>query len=166
MKGEEAKRRRKALGLTQEGLGEKVGVVQSAISAFERGGPVSDELLAKIKKVLLGAPSQPVEQETKVETRIESPSLEKALGMAFDHDRHLLRDANAVMEAFGRTKLPQATEPELLALCAQWLDAAASLRSQGAEITPQALSAQASLTAARATPPSAPTKPAKKTRAA
>ncbi len=173
MKGEEVKRRRKALGWTQATLGEKVGVVQSAISALERGGPIGDDVLAKIKSALLTAAGSPVaSEEIKVETRVESPSLEKALGAAFDPTRHLLRDTNAVLEAFGKTKLPRASDVELRALCAQWLDAAAVLRGDGAEITPQAISAQASLTALRAASPSADTKPdtkptaSKKTRAA
>lgn len=176
MNGDEVKRRRKALGWTQEELGERVGVVQSAISAFERGGPIGDDVLERIKNVLLAAVGGSGEATSvkNVETKVESTSLERALGTAFDRSRHLLRDANAVLAAAGTTAPTQATESELRDVCALWLDAAAALRAKGEAITAPALLGEVSLMAVRSVPPSVTTHAAddgtttrpKKTRAA
>lgn len=150
MKGEEVRRRRKAMGLTQAQLGEKVGVVQSAISALERGGPIGDDIMVKIKAALDGAPLRPTAKEdTEMHTPSHDLDLEQAVGAAFHPTRHLLRDANAVMAAFGAGPLPKASAEELLAICRQWLDAAAALREQGAAVTPQSIATQAALMAAR-----------------
>lgn len=75
--------------------------------------------------------------------------LEIALGEAFRAERHLLRDAVAVLREFERVALPQITAQELRQLCGQWLDAAAKLRAEGTPVTAQSIVAMLSVQALR-----------------
>lgn len=152
------------MGLTQEMLAEKAGVQQSQVSALENGSRIGDDSRERILAVLNMKPDSTT---TTVAGSTPTPSpgtgegmatlredgaelLELALGHAFDADRHMLRDANMVLSAFGQVKLPITSEVELRGLCRQWLDAAAELRGEGVPITSASLSAQVSLRMLRA----------------
>jgi len=151
--------RREALKLTQAELAALASVKQSQVSAAESAAYVSKPAHAKILSALTAAESARGES-SKTELK-NTPSedikrsvgtlgttvslLETAIGRAFDADHHLIRDANAVMAAFGTIALPQMSARDLERLCRQWLDAAARLRADGVPVTPQAIVAHVAL---------------------
>lgn len=146
--------RREALKLTQAELAALAGVKQSQVSAAESAAYVSKPARAKILSALTVAESSKTELKTPVQEDIKRSVgtlgttvslLETAIGRAFDANHHLIRDANAVMAAFGTIALPQMSARDLERLCRQWLDAAARLRADGVPVTSQAIVAHVAL---------------------
>lgn len=172
MRPEKIRERRRALGWTQEVLAERAGVSQSIVSTVEGGGKVAEKSRERIIAALSAtqlppAKPRPKEPEPKAPPANAPPGagdpagmgtlsthtsdvLEFALTRVIKHDRHLIRDANAVLAAYGDTSLPQIDQSELEALATRWLDAAAELRREGALVDAQSLSARVSLRALRA----------------
>ena len=144
------RQRRDALGLSQKAL---ANVHQSQVSRAEgRGDPPSDAARAKILAALAALETSGVPDATETPMGKAGGSatlLEIALGEAFRAERHLLRDAVAVLREFERVALPQITAQELRQLCGQWLDAAAKLRAEGTPVTAQSIVAMLSVQALR-----------------
>lgn len=172
MRPEKIREMRRALGWTQEELADRAGVSQPIVSTIEKGGRIADKSRDKIVAALTSAqvPVPPKVRVTQIVAPVSPPNvppaagdspgmgtlstntadvLELALTRAIDQERHLIRDANAVLAAYGDTPLPQVSEVELKALASRWLDAAAELRREGAMVDAQALSARVSLRALR-----------------
>lgn len=55
MKGEEMRRLRKRMGLTQEKLGEKIGVAENTIARWERNEMKINEPAARLLRTIAGA---------------------------------------------------------------------------------------------------------------
>lgn len=160
MTTDRVRERREALKLTQAELATLAGVKQSQVSAAEStNAHVSRPARAKILAALTAAESAKGES-SKTELKNVADRdikagvatlgttvslLETAVGRAFDSDQHLIRDANAVLSAFGAIALPQMSTRDLVKLCRQWLDAAAALRGDGVPVTSQALVAHVAL---------------------
>lgn len=147
------RQRRDALGLSQKALATLANVHQSQVSRAEgRGDPPSDAARAKILAALAALETSGVPDATETPMGKAGGSatlLEIALGEAFRAERHLLRDAVAVLREFERVALPQITAQELRQLCGQWLDAAAKLRAEGTPVTAQSIVALLSVQALR-----------------
>lgn len=71
-------------------------------------------------------------------TRI-TPEVERAIGRAFDAERHTLSDLKAVERIAPELPTDALSDAELRAFFRELVDAAASLRGQGADITAGAL---------------------------
>jgi len=154
---ERIRQRRDALKLSQEELAAYAGVDQSQISRAEspKRPPVSRQMLDRILTALDALESSGGDAATAgtMGTAAKSNSsgtvLEMAIGRAFAHEKHLLRDAVAVQREFQHIALPQMTAQELQHLCGRWLDAAARLRTEGTPVTSEAISAVLSVDAMR-----------------
>lgn len=151
--------RREKLHLSQGELAELAGVFQSQVSLIEGNKKVSKATRAKVLTALSVAETSPSKDANTEASPGDSEGmgtlgktgsvLEIALGAAFDHQRHLLRDMTAVFDAFKSGALPQLSEPELRELCGQWLDASVKLRTEKTPVTAQTISALIAVRAMR-----------------
>lgn len=150
--------RRDALKMSQEELAAHAGVDQSQISRAEspRRPPISRRMLNRILTALEtletsdgAAATAAGTMGTAAKSASSGTVLEMAIGRAFSHEKHLLRDAVAVHREFQHIVLPQMSAQELQTLCGHWLDAAARLRHEGTPVTSEAISAVVSVEAMR-----------------
>lgn len=66
MSGEDIKKKRKELGLSQTDLAEKLGVSMTTIYNWERGGVIPGTAVKRLKDVLFGIKENPSDKEAKV----------------------------------------------------------------------------------------------------
>jgi transcriptional regulator with XRE-family HTH domain len=149
---DKVKERRNKLDITQKALATLADVEQSQVSDLELGKRIPDGAKARILAALKAIETSPeMAKGAKGEgaagdkpgmgtlARSSGSVLEISVGAAFDAQKHLIRDANAVLAAFSSVPLPQLSSAELRSLCAQWLDSAAQLRADGVPATVQAI---------------------------
>lgn len=158
--------RREELGLTQAQLADRTGLTQATISRLEKGSSKGlygdtqrrlEEALRTSWGWLCGAeeeakaepppPERPAEDAhgarvVPLHAHSSPTILDAALGAAFAPERHTVADLVAVRVAMSDAPLAKYSPPALIHAVGEWLDAAATLRAEGVQVSPSSLLAQ------------------------